>query len=91
MHAGLQLTRLFPALFDDAEAAHDEVMAPGATLFRPAAGPADDFQVYADPAGHSFCICWVITQERRPVRTSRPSECRPEVRPLLVDSKTADT
>jgi hypothetical protein len=21
---------------------------------------ADDFQVYADPAGHPFCLCWVI-------------------------------
>jgi hypothetical protein len=21
---------------------------------------ADNFQVYADPAGHPFCLCWVI-------------------------------
>ena len=20
---------------------------------------ADNFQVYADPAGHPFCLCWV--------------------------------
>ena len=27
---------------------------------RTAAGPGqpDDFRVYADPAGHPFCICW---------------------------------
>jgi hypothetical protein len=23
----------------------------------------DNFQVYADPAGHPFCLCWV--QQRR--------------------------
>jgi hypothetical protein len=34
----------------------------GARLLKPAEDPADDFQVYADPAGHSFCICWVVTQ-----------------------------
>ena len=45
---------------DDVKAAHDEVMALGATLLQ----PADDlesqegFQVYADPAGHPFCLCW---------------------------------
>ncbi len=44
---------------DDPKAAHDEVMALGAKLLKPAEGPDDDFQVYADPAGHPFCICWV--------------------------------
>jgi len=44
---------------EDPKAAHDEVMALGATMLKPAEGPADDFQVYADPAGHPFCICWV--------------------------------
>lgn len=45
---------------DDVAAAHDEVMALGATLLQ----AADDlqakegFQVYADPAGHPFCLCW---------------------------------
>jgi len=47
---------------DDPKAAHDEVMTLGATLLKPAKDSADDFQVYADPAGHPFCICWVITQ-----------------------------
>lgn len=45
---------------DDPKAAHDEVMALGAKLLKPAEGPADDFQVYADPGGHPFCICWVV-------------------------------
>jgi hypothetical protein len=47
---------------DDINAAHEEVMSLGAKLLQPAAGDAespDDFQVYADPAGHPFCLCWV--------------------------------
>ena len=45
---------------DDVPAAHDEVMALGATLLQPAEDPsaASGFQVYADPAGHPFCLCW---------------------------------
>jgi predicted enzyme related to lactoylglutathione lyase len=49
---------------DDVEAAHDEVLSLGAELLKraevrpPEAG--DNFQVYADPAGHPFCLCWVI-------------------------------
>ena len=45
---------------DDVAAAHDEVMALGAKQLQ----AADDlsakagFQVYADPAGHPFCLCW---------------------------------
>jgi hypothetical protein len=44
----------------DVRSAHDEVMALGARLLQ----AADDldaehgFQVYADPAGHPFCLCW---------------------------------
>jgi hypothetical protein len=44
---------------EDAEQAHDRAMALGARLLR-----ADDLasdeghQVYADPAGHPFCIGW---------------------------------
>jgi predicted enzyme related to lactoylglutathione lyase len=49
---------------DDVEAAHEEVMSLGAKLLQPAAPPppdaADNHQVYADPAGHPFCLCWVI-------------------------------
>lgn len=46
---------------DDVQAAHDEVISRGATLLKAAAGgvAGDDFQVYADPAGHPFCLCWV--------------------------------
>ena len=47
---------------DDPKAAHDEVMALGAKLLKSAEDPADDFQVYADPAGHPFCICWVVSR-----------------------------
>jgi hypothetical protein len=43
---------------DDFKAAHDEVMSLGAKLLKPAASD-DNFQVYADPAGHPFCLCWV--------------------------------
>lgn len=46
---------------DDIDAAHEEVMSWGAKLLK-AAGETeepDDFQVYADPAGHPFCLCWV--------------------------------
>lgn len=45
---------------DDVSASHDEAVALGARLLK----PADDltaengFQVYADPAGHPFCLCW---------------------------------
>jgi len=45
---------------DDIEAAHAEVMRLGAALLQEARGgdEPDDFQVYADPAGHPFCLCW---------------------------------
>ena len=45
---------------DDLTAAHDEVMALGARLLKEADDPRADegFQVYADPAGHPFCLCW---------------------------------
>ena len=41
-------------------AAHAEAMAAGAVLLQPAADPsaAEGFAVYADPAGHPFCLCW---------------------------------
>ncbi|MGD9703156.1 MAG: VOC family protein [Acidimicrobiia bacterium] len=45
---------------DDIRAAHDEAMSLGARLLKPADDieSADGFQVYADPAGHPFCLCW---------------------------------
>ena len=43
---------------DDIKAAHDEVMSLGAKLLKAAeVESADNFQVYADPAGHPFCLC----------------------------------
>ncbi|MCI2265548.1 VOC family protein [Sediminivirga luteola] len=42
---------------DDIGAAHEEVLAAGATLLK--RGSEDErFHVYADPAGHPFCLCW---------------------------------
>ena len=45
---------------DDVDAAHEEVLALGARLLRSAeeTGSDEGFQVYADPAGHPFCLCW---------------------------------
>jgi catechol 2,3-dioxygenase-like lactoylglutathione lyase family enzyme len=45
---------------DDVQAAHDEVVSLGAKLLKPAddTEPAEGFAVYADPAGHPFCLCW---------------------------------
>ncbi|QSB04900.1 VOC family protein [Natronoglycomyces albus] len=46
---------------EDFEAAHAQVMSLGATLLQEAADSPepDRFQVYADPAGHPFCLCWI--------------------------------
>ncbi|HLL49761.1 MAG TPA: VOC family protein [Thermomicrobiales bacterium] len=45
---------------DDLESAHEEAISLGARLLKPADDPNADegFQVYADPAGHPFCLCW---------------------------------
>jgi predicted enzyme related to lactoylglutathione lyase len=45
---------------DDVRAAQDEVTSLGARVLQEA-GNLDSsagFQVYADPAGHPFCLCW---------------------------------
>lgn len=46
---------------DDFNAAHEEAMSLGATVLQAAteSEETDNFQVYADPAGHPFCLCWV--------------------------------
>lgn len=46
----------------DIDTAHEEVMSLGASLLKAAeeSGEPDNFQVYADPAGHPFCLCWVV-------------------------------
>ncbi|WP_247043507.1 VOC family protein [Arthrobacter rhizosphaerae] len=45
---------------DDVAAAHDEAISLGARLLKPADDleAAEGFQVYADPSGHPFCLCW---------------------------------
>lgn len=45
---------------DDLASAHAEVVALGARLLQASDDPGADegFQVYADPAGHPFCLCW---------------------------------
>jgi predicted enzyme related to lactoylglutathione lyase len=53
---------------EDFPASHDRVMSLGAKVLKPAAEDADspdNFQVYADPAGHPFCLCWVQRREQR--------------------------
>jgi predicted enzyme related to lactoylglutathione lyase len=41
-------------------AAHDQVMSLGAKVLKQTEDTKrEGFQVYADPAGHPFCICWV--------------------------------
>lgn len=45
---------------DDLIAAHEKAMSLGARLLKEAENrdAAHGFQVYADPAGHPFCLCW---------------------------------
>lgn len=45
---------------DDIREAHDHAVAVGAKLLKPAADldAAEGFQVYEDPSGHPFCLCW---------------------------------
>lgn len=45
---------------DDLKTAHEQALSLGARLLKPADDPdaAQGFQVYADPAGHPFCLCW---------------------------------
>jgi predicted enzyme related to lactoylglutathione lyase len=53
---------------DDFLAAHEQVMQLGARVLQPARGVSegDDFQVYADPAGHPFCLCFLVGDHARP-------------------------
>lgn len=47
---------------DDIESAHAEVMALGGRVLQEPeeSDEPDRFRVYADPAGHPFCLCWVV-------------------------------
>jgi catechol 2,3-dioxygenase-like lactoylglutathione lyase family enzyme len=51
---------------EDFGAAHDRVMSLGAKLLKRAENTEspDNFQVYADPAGHPFCLCWIQQREQ---------------------------
>lgn len=46
---------------EDFEEAHARVMELGARVLQEAGAhdDPDSFQVYADPAGHPFCLCWL--------------------------------
>lgn len=52
---------------EDFTEAHEQVMSLGASVLKAAAGntSGDDFQVYADPAGHPFCLCWLVARQRK--------------------------
>lgn len=41
---------------EDIQSAHGEALACGARLLREV--DEERFRVYADPAGHPFCLCW---------------------------------
>ena len=45
---------------DDIHAAHEHAIAVGARFLQAAEdfSTPDGFQVYADPSGHPFCLCW---------------------------------
>jgi predicted enzyme related to lactoylglutathione lyase len=47
---------------EDIRTAHGRAIMLGARVLQPASGPnfasPVGFQVYADPAGHPFCLCW---------------------------------
>jgi predicted enzyme related to lactoylglutathione lyase len=57
---GLQQQLHLDLYVDDIRAAHEEAVAQGAELLKPAEDldAAEGFQVYADPSGHPFCLCW---------------------------------
>lgn len=58
---------------DDLQAAHDLALSLGARLLQTADDPDADeqFQVYADPAGHPFCLCWAAADGACPRQDAR--------------------
>jgi predicted enzyme related to lactoylglutathione lyase len=50
---------------DDLEAGHEKVLGLGGRLLKASDDPAapSGFRVYADPAGHPFCLCWLPTPD----------------------------
>lgn len=53
---------------EDIREAHDQVVSLGARVLQEAeeSDEPDRFQVYADPAGHPFCLCWVVDRQSGP-------------------------
>jgi catechol 2,3-dioxygenase-like lactoylglutathione lyase family enzyme len=49
-------------LVDDADAAERKVLELGATRVDGAVGE-EQFRVFRDPAGHTFCLVWEVNQE----------------------------
>ncbi|TDO54903.1 putative enzyme related to lactoylglutathione lyase [Kribbella sp. VKM Ac-2527] len=49
---------------EDLEAGHERVLELGGRLLKAADDSAvpSGFRVYADPAGHPFCLCWLPSQ-----------------------------
>jgi predicted enzyme related to lactoylglutathione lyase len=47
---------------EDVTVAHEKVVSLGAKILKPAeeTDSSNGFQVYADPAGHPFCLCWTM-------------------------------
>ena len=46
---------------EDSDPAHEHVTALGAQVLKPTTEePGSAYQVYADPSGHQFCLCWRI-------------------------------
>lgn len=45
---------------DSLKEAHEKAISLGARVLKPTDDPdaSEGFQVYADPAGHPFCLCW---------------------------------
>ena len=73
---------------DDLKAAHEKAISLGARLLQPADDPeaAEVFQVYADPAGHPFCLCWAAAdRDLQPV----PSVTREMARPMGPSARPA--
>lgn len=58
---------------DDFAQAHEHVMNLGASLLMEAEGATegDDFQVYADPAGHPFCLVFMVDDGPWPHSTNK--------------------
>jgi predicted enzyme related to lactoylglutathione lyase len=71
---------------DDIDAAHEEVMSLGAHLLHAAADSdePDNFQVYADPAGHPFCLCWIKSAELKMHVTTLSAHAERKVRPTAA-------